>query len=75
MGGGDGKKHMNINILLCVVFMDDNQKRKKEKSDLVRGDTERLTHSTKVSHTRQLFLCGPCNKCASLSLKQRFFHI
>lgn len=27
MGGGDGKRHGDINILLGVVFMDDNQKR------------------------------------------------
>lgn len=60
-GGGDGNEHTDINILLGVVFMDEDQKKGKKKklSELVRGDTARLTHSAKASHTHQSSLCGP----------------
>lgn len=58
-GGGDGKEHTHINIPLGVVFMDEDQKKK---SELVRGDTARLTHSAKASRTHQSSPCGPRNK-------------
>lgn len=61
MGGGDGKKYTDINILLGVVCMDDKLltlERKKNQFKLKGGDTESLTHSVKPSYIKRL-LCGP----------------